>query len=317
MVGIINGLSILFLTTVSGAIFFGCWWLFCRVIDKEDWLAFVYFGLRCVILAFLVPIAYLLFFMAVLGPNFLGQRLDHFWPTNLMVKVLPVFGVIWLAGLIAVELFYWRMQIQAMKRLQQYAKPAGPELQVMLQDCKNRVGIFKEVELFVLSELPTAFVKGAFRPCIYLPTGCEASQYEVMLIHELLHVKQGDLFWGWLLRIAQVIHWFNPIVWLLGKAVKECDEVCVDYEACSKLVEKRRYMDLMTACSMLGARDAGQYLNARSLSRGGQKLMARLEKIQKYTAIGEQFDMISYVYAFSFVLASLLGTISLLSAMMF
>ncbi len=58
---------------------------------------------------------------------------------------------------------------------------------------------------------------GAVRPRLLLPPGLgeKFSDRELrhIFLHELAHVKRGDLYVNWLLVVVQALHWFNPLVW--------------------------------------------------------------------------------------------------------
>lgn len=82
------------------------------------------------------------------------------------------------------------------------------------------------------TKLPTAFVYGIFKPCIYLPEGLLPSEEEYILLHEQIHVKRGDQIWRMLGFAALAIHWFNPLAWVAfvvsGKDMEmSCDEAVI------------------------------------------------------------------------------------------
>ncbi|HZI32602.1 MAG TPA: M56 family metallopeptidase, partial [Candidatus Binatia bacterium] len=40
------------------------------------------------------------------------------------------------------------------------------------------------------------------------------SELRYIFLHELAHVKRGDLWLNWLVTVLQILHWFNPLLWL-------------------------------------------------------------------------------------------------------
>ena len=57
-----------------------------------------------------------------------------------------------------------------------------------------------------------------------------------VFLHELAHLKHHDVAVGWLVAICQVLHWFNPLVWVAlhqMRADRElaCDELAMSYMA--------------------------------------------------------------------------------------
>mgnify|MGYP000120553910 CR=1 FL=1 len=70
---------------------------------------------------------------------------------------------------------------------------------------------------------------GFFRPVIFLP-GAKMSSDELTFIlkHELIHLKRNDLWYKVLILLATAIHWFNPIVHIMAKAIGEQCEISCD-----------------------------------------------------------------------------------------
>jgi hypothetical protein len=72
---------------------------------------------------------------------------------------------------------------------------------------------------------------GFANPRILLPT-TEISLDELCFVlkHELVHYKRNDLLYKYLVLIATAVHWFNPVVYLAGKAIASLCEVSCDAE---------------------------------------------------------------------------------------
>jgi len=71
---------------------------------------------------------------------------------------------------------------------------------------------------------------GGIKPVIALPL--EAVEWtedrlRVVFLHESVHIKRKDFLINLFIRLACVLHWFNPLVWLLaGQARLECERSC-------------------------------------------------------------------------------------------
>jgi bla regulator protein BlaR1 len=55
---------------------------------------------------------------------------------------------------------------------------------------------------------------------------------QLVLAHELAHVKRRDLAWNWLHTIVKALFFFNPLVWVAGRELRitqemACDEMAV------------------------------------------------------------------------------------------
>lgn len=73
-----------------------------------------------------------------------------------------------------------------------------------------------------------AFTIGIIRPVIVLPAKLESDRLEVVLLHEMYHIKRKDTFFKFLISTVICIHWFNPVVYLLPKLYNDICEMCCD-----------------------------------------------------------------------------------------
>ena len=77
---------------------------------------------------------------------------------------------------------------------------------------------------------------GLIRPVIVLPsaalTGLSRDEAEMILAHELAHLRRGDLWVNFLQRLAEAVLFFNPSVWLLSHRVSRFREYCCDDLVC-------------------------------------------------------------------------------------
>ncbi len=92
-------------------------------------------------------------------------------------------------------------------------------------------GVRRPVELCVNTLVSSPLLIGFFRPYIILPTADLAeNDFTCTIWHELIHYKRKDLFYKWLVQLTICLHWFNPLVWLMGREINRacefsCDEV--------------------------------------------------------------------------------------------
>jgi len=79
-------------------------------------------------------------------------------------------------------------------------------------------------------------VVGVLRSTILLPTsalsGLSPDQLEMILAHELAHVRRHDMWVNLFQRIAEAILFFNPALWFLSRRINALREYCCDEMAC-------------------------------------------------------------------------------------
>jgi beta-lactamase regulating signal transducer with metallopeptidase domain len=143
---------------------------------------------------------------------------------------LGLIGVLWLAGLL-VQGVRTALQLRQARGLVRRSEPVpDPGVVELFAGLRRELGV-RAAEVRVSPEVRTPQVVGLLRPVVLLPKSASLSRGDLAmaLCHELLHVRRGDLWWGWVPALAQRLFWFHP---LAGLAVREyalareaaCDE---------------------------------------------------------------------------------------------
>lgn len=90
-------------------------------------------------------------------------------------------------------------------------------------------------QIRVYDRIPTPVVYGLIRPVILLDkesAEADKKQLDLILTHEYLHIRRFHILIKWGIFLTCVIHWFNPLVWLMGYIVQsdieaDCDEAVI------------------------------------------------------------------------------------------
>ncbi len=102
----------------------------------------------------------------------------------------------------------------------------------LLEDCKMQMRVRTLVAVVVTDRVHTPVLFGFLRPRILLPQGLVESMdmddLEYVFLHELAHLKRLDIYTGWLVCLVQVLHWFNPLVWLAFRRMRADQESATD-----------------------------------------------------------------------------------------
>ena len=144
-------------------------------------------------------------------------------------ELLPL---LWLCGMAGVAAFMGIAAIRLRRRVK------GSELiedaqryEDLLERCKQQLGIKRRVRIVRQSYVGTPALLGLLRPVILLPeyaAGMSDARLEYVVLHELSHLKRGDSVINVLLLVLRAVYWFNPLVWLLFKFVREDMELVND-----------------------------------------------------------------------------------------
>ncbi len=169
----------------------------------------------------------------------------------------------------------------------------------LLSACEEKLKIKTRAELSCNPMIASPIMVGFFHPRIVLPV-CELEDKELsyIFVHELIHYKQRDMFYKWLIQIVVCVHWFNPFVYLLEKEVNKACELSCDEKIISVLGDKtrREYGDILI--SFLKANNLYKSsLASVTLTEGAEQLKERLGAIMKFKKKSKHVTAITAVFS--------------------
>jgi beta-lactamase regulating signal transducer with metallopeptidase domain len=143
-------------------------------------------------------------------------------PVEEVVKSEPlpwkqILCMIWLGGVACTISIGLNSYGRTLKRYKRSGQPLGEDLQRELAGMVREVGLRRAPRVWMGSAIPSPAVTGVLRPVLLLPAQFEQalSRHEARLVlkHELMHIKRGDLLLNTVLCSLLVLHWFNPLLW--------------------------------------------------------------------------------------------------------
>lgn len=163
------------------------------------------------------------------------------------VRTIPVtalLSALWLFGVLAAALVQGGGYLLARRRLLRDARP-DLEAEAQAGQTAASLGLKRAVPVRRSRQVRTPMVLGLIRPVLLLPEGQAVD--EVVLYHELTHLKRLDLAYKALLVAACWLHWFNPLVWWMSRAASENLELCCDDDVAAgrDAAFRRKYGELL------------------------------------------------------------------------
>lgn len=155
---------------------------------------------------------------------------------------LPSSGVHWLAwlwaaGALFLMIFAVVSQYRFHRRLGRQRPLIDEPTLRLLEDCKALMGVSTPVTLVETEAVKSPALFGFVRPRLLLPTGLVSTftreELRHVFLHELAHIKRFDILTGWVALGLQIIHWFNPLVWLAFHRLRADRELACDALALS------------------------------------------------------------------------------------
>ena len=153
---------------------------------------------------------------------------------------------IWIIGILAMMILVCKSTLQ-LRCLRKTALPLqSKKVRRLYEHCLEEMRIRRNIPIYSSAYLTSPVIMGLLKPCIYLPihliSDYNESDMRYMLLHELQHYKHKDNFSCYLMNLAGVIYWFNPLVWYALKEMRNDREVACDTSVL-KMLEENDYDD--------------------------------------------------------------------------
>jgi len=184
---------------------------------------------------------------------------------------------IWLAGLIVMAAYVGC----GLLRISQIRRAAVPESQSAATDAvleaRRLLGVPQSIPVARSDRMPLPVLVGTVRPQLLLPesaAGWTEAQLELVVLHELAHVRRCDNLVMLVQRFAECVLWFHPGVWRISRWIDEEREYCCDDLVLAATDRREEYAQLLIS---LQVGDRGPALPVSALR--GSSMSRRVRRI--------------------------------------
>ena len=137
--------------------------------------------------------------------------------------------LLWLVGVVLMLVYHIWRHSRFMKMVNRWSKGGTtPEILKILDVLKKEHKIKSKIEYKTCPCISSPMMVGFFHPVILMPS-IQLTEREMVLVlrHELTHFKQHDLWYKTIVLAATILHWFNPVVYLMARATSvQCEIAC-------------------------------------------------------------------------------------------
>jgi beta-lactamase regulating signal transducer with metallopeptidase domain/effector-binding domain-containing protein len=153
--------------------------------------------------------------------------------------------IAWIAGM----LVFSGLLIMKMARLRRWHRMQKEReipkwFHALLLHTAGKLGLKQIPAIVFARDAVTPAVYGMFRPVLLLPAGyldkLSRREAEHVLLHELCHLKRGDLWVHGLYLVLHVVYWFNPFLIWTRRQMKHVREICCDLSVAQVLRGKTK-----------------------------------------------------------------------------
>jgi beta-lactamase regulating signal transducer with metallopeptidase domain len=232
------------------------------------------FGLAALVLMLLAPLATLFYAQQHSGVADTGKSspLAAAWPTARgnagsgstqhtsvprsstasSIDALPWLVEAWLLGVAFLSLRSAGGFLLLERERRKQSAEVRPCVLEICRTLQAKLGLNRAVAYCECKWLQAPAVVGWFRPVVFFPvtalTGLSEEQLEVVIAHELAHIRRFDPFVNVFQVCVETLLFYHPAVWWLNKRIRAEREHCCDDVAvalCGNAVEYARALTLM------------------------------------------------------------------------
>jgi len=191
---------------------------------------------------------------------------------------LPSVVALWFLGVVILSSRLLLSWFRAHALVTRGTREADAAMQRVAQRLSDALGLKSAVRLLESAAVEVPSVLGSFRPVILLPAsallGLTPQQLEMVLAHELAHIRRHDFLINLLQAFVETLMFFHPAVWWMSSRVRIERENCCDDMAVAVCGNPIQYAKALTRLEELRADSLSVVVAAN-----GGSLLGRIRRI--------------------------------------
>ena len=242
------------ITTFTGSVLTVAWLITSYLLDKTGYLNMSYRLGKVVVLFWIIPVMYYAIRMI--------DRLRFVWngyafdTSPLIINVTRAVAIVWIIGLAVAIMIYVFKRFRILSiRKESFA--CNKEMNRIFYEIKEQMGLGVVVNADHFSE----------------------KEMRVVFAHELTHVVHNDIWFRYLLAVASILNFFNPVIWIFYRRFIKYAEYACDYSVCMSENGLHEYYETIFN---LAVRNNNLYdMLSASLYENKNSLRERMEHVMK------------------------------------
>lgn len=142
--------------------------------------------------------------------------------------------ILWAAGAVGMGAWLLGGHLRFLRYRRRWAEPVeDPQTLACCDVLMDKLGLRRRPRLMRCPGLRSPMLTGILRPALLLPEEpMPPGELRFALLHEFTHYRRKDLWLRALTLWVNVLHWFNPLMWLLVRWVERDMELACDEQVC-------------------------------------------------------------------------------------
>ncbi|TYK66060.1 M56 family metallopeptidase [Colwellia echini] len=226
-----------------------------------------------------IPLTYLVNELAQHNVDFIQQDLL----SSILAYGLPYLAILWLLsiGILASKLLIEVRNVNSLP-LRGNILPSNALLSRFEQLAKQ-LNLIKTPQLLISLKIEVPMAIGWLKPVVLLPasmvTGLNSAQLEMLILHELAHIRRHDYLVNFLQTLIELLFFFHPSVHWIGKQMRNEREYCSDDIAVQHCGDAIAYAHTLTDTASLCSKKHCHTIPTMAMAASGGDLKARVLRL--------------------------------------
>ncbi|WP_019027126.1 M56 family metallopeptidase [Colwellia piezophila] len=202
---------------------------------------------------------------------------------SILAYSLPYLAILWLATItmLAGKLL---IEVRNVNNLPVHSSITPPSaLLARFDELAKQISLAKTPQLLISLKAEVPMAIGWLKPVVLLPasmvTGLAPAQLEMLILHELAHIRRHDYLVNFLQTLIELLFFFHPSVHWVGKQMRNEREYCSDDIAVQQCGDAIAYAHTLTDTASLCSKRHLHTIPAMAMAASGGDLKARVLRL--------------------------------------
>ena len=217
-----------------------------------------------------------------------------------------VLAACWLAGAVLLALRITWATLRVSRMMRRLDRVTDPSVLQLLRETAGELRVRRLPVLLTGDGFFNPALVGFIRPRLLLLADLlrrfEPAELRLVLLHELAHLKRRDVAVNWFATLLTVLHWPNPVAWLVAWRLRlerelACDELVMSVAPAD--ADRRAYghtiVKLLETFSRAAKTAARPMPGAVGILEGKQQMKRRITMIAQFTTRARAWTIVAAV----------------------
>lgn len=194
---------------------------------------------------------------------------------NNHINITSLIPIIWVVSSVSLLLKNLIVMSKVKQKIED-SNNANENVLEFFNECKRNLHINTNIKLILQNEIKTPVIFGVVSPKLLITKEIEklsTSELKYVFTHELIHYKKLDIFIYKIINVLKCLYWFNPIILIVFRKIKNDLEYATDEITVDILKDRKKYCKVLLKISQIGTEN---YANVVTIYNGKKELERRI-----------------------------------------